>query len=208
MRTINISLCTILFALAGCGDTAVIPDLAMPDLAMPDLTPPPDLAKPDFAGVSCGTSTCGAGSDCCLLPNGNGGFSFACMAAGSCQVDGGGGDLMCDGPEDCPMSMADCCVGVDFQMGSDAGAPSGNAQAQCVTKCVGTAMLGSGGMGTLHTKLCHTTSDCDNFQGMIFFNGTALSQPFTSCCQAMQTGNVTFCAPAAGEQFGAYTCQH
>jgi hypothetical protein len=45
-----------------------------------------------------------------------------------------------------------------------------------------------------------------NFNGQIFYNGMALSQPFTSCCNRAQTGTFNFCAPSIGSQFGLYTC--
>src|SRR5581483_3744415 len=187
--------------LPACGDAAVVPDLPVVDMAMPDLTPPVDLAKPDFAGIACGSSTCGTTQDCCLQIVG-GTAQAMCMPAGSCPD--GGAALMCDGPEDCSSSTPECCVTLDITFSTTDGGPppTGTGDSSCVNKCVATASFG-GGMATVHTRLCHTRDDCTGLQG----SAAGFMTAFSECCQAMQAGATTFCAPApVGPLVGTYTC--
>ncbi len=178
--------------------------MAGPDLATPDLRPIADLFMPDFSGVSCGAMTCGTGQECCVKPNGMT-ISSMCVSAGTCDGDAGAA-FVCDGPEDCPNSMAPaggCCVSIDGSGGGDAGALAGNGSALCVDHCPGTVTTDGLGGFTAHSKLCHSKVDCVGYTGTIFGAATV---KFEACCSSTMAGAYTFCAPSAAAGTAGITC--
>jgi hypothetical protein len=198
------------FVAVGCGDAAVVADMPIADLSMPDLVPPRDLSMPDFSGVSCGSMTCGASQSCCIMGDGAGGFTAMCMPTGTCDTDAGG-TLVCDGPEDCPAAMNECCIGVNGSgmMDADAGTtPTGSGGSQCVHPCVAVINVDDSFNFDAHSRLCHTNADCQGLSGDINTTqfGNFKNQPFDRCCTAQQTQGFSVCLPSQATQFGA-TCQ-
>jgi hypothetical protein len=92
-----------------------------------------DMVHPR-AGISCGTQQCSASAQyCCTSDKGatgtcNASNNFSCAAV----------YFFCDGPEDCPPALAECCV------------VSGSAT--CVSRGQCTQMSG--------TLMCHDGNDC------------------------------------------------
>jgi hypothetical protein len=67
---------------------------------------PPDLSPRPIAGIACGVNTCTTNLElCCTSDNG---------ATGVCQQiqnsSCGSSVFLCDGSEDCPPAMPECCV--------------------------------------------------------------------------------------------------
>jgi hypothetical protein len=175
-------------------------DMAIPaDLAA---SPSPDLYMRVADGVTCGSSTCNSPQVCCVKPNGSGGATSMCVAAGSCG-DGGASES-CDGPEDCSTGQPNCCATARFSLGKgDMGFTPEGADAICASDadCMASVDLTA---GELHTKLCHTASDCVGYSGMVPVLGQS---DFDGCCTSTQAPGVKFCAPtqAAGFIMGV-TC--
>ena len=187
---------SIVFAAAGCGgdDGLVTGDGGTADLssnkdasASTDQASSAvyDLSGVDLAGISCGAQTCGANMECCLTPDIQAQtVSGQCVPAGTSCGDGGV-PLACDGPEDCPMATAQCCV--DLALGSGNMSVSGSAA--CTSSCPASVVTTNG--GTLKTRLCHSPADCTNYSGTAPVVGTA---PFDKCCSYPGL-SFEFCAP-------------
>ncbi|HEX8951369.1 MAG TPA: hypothetical protein VF945_05965 [Polyangia bacterium] len=99
---------------------------------------PPDLTPRPTAGIACGANTCITTLElCCTGDNG---------ATGDCQKvqnpTCGASEFLCDGPEDCPPAMPECCVS--------------NGYAACRQSGVCATITGA-------KFMCHTTADCTQF---------------------------------------------
>jgi hypothetical protein len=164
-----------------------------------DLTVLKDMAMRVNDGVQCGTKTCAMSQVCCASP-GMGGPSYACNTPGSCGD--GSAQLSCDGPEDCPMSMPNCCADAHFSLGMGDAAPMATgANAACGTDAACPAGVDLGAQ-VLHTKLCHVASDCANYSGSTPLGTTA----FDGCCTSNQAPGIQFCAPTMFMGANRYTC--
>jgi hypothetical protein len=84
------------------------------------------------------TTVCNTGQDCCSTPNGDGGFTLACVNGGSCN---NGVLRTCDEAADCPTAEV-CCY---EQQGN-------NLAAGCHGDC-------NGGGGT-RFQACSSTTEC------------------------------------------------
>jgi hypothetical protein len=207
MRAMRTTLLVLsLFAVA-CGDEGNNNlDMTIgPDLAVPlDLTPPQDMAMwPPTVG--CGTQQCDQnnGQICCVTGM-QGSFMSMCSTATQCTTNNGN-SFACDGPEDCPTTMASCCVTVAGMLGNaDAGTMTGgNGGASCTGTCPASAMIDGNGGFTAHSKLCHHKADCKNYSGSAPLVGTV---PFDGCCTSPMFGDYSVCFPAQyAAQFSA-TC--
>jgi hypothetical protein len=98
---------------------------------------PPDLTPRPTAGIACGANTCTTQQQlCCTHDNG---------ATGDCQLVSnpscGASEFLCDGPEDCPPAMPECCVINGY------------------ASCYQAGVCGSNNA----TFMCHTTADCTRF---------------------------------------------
>src|SRR4051812_42180893 len=194
----------VLFCLAfassfsGCNDDNLLGGMSDMTVVL-DLTPEKDLAMRVPDGVSCGNMTCNAPQVCCVKP-GMGGTTSSCQAPGTCGD--GGAEVMCDGPEDCPTAMKNCCANAKFSLGGgDAApmAPGANAAWGSDAACPAGVDLNA---QVLHTKLCHTADDCLNYMG-----STPLGNAnFDGCCESTQAPGVKFCAPTMFMGANRYTC--
>jgi hypothetical protein len=89
----------------------------------------PEAAPP---GIACGSSTCTAGTSCCVADAG------ATCSATACA--GGTKTVACDDQTDCPGMV--CCLG--------------NNQTQCVTTCIGETVCDPGAS----TNQCPSPKKC------------------------------------------------
>ncbi len=196
MRTLILGLA--LFA-SGCNDDNLMG--GMSDMTViQDLTPTKDMAMRLPDGVTCGNATCNSPQVCCAKP-GTGGVSYMCTTPGTCGD--GGAELMCDGPEDCPSAMPNCCATAKFSLGMGDAAPvpqAANAACGSDSACPGGIDLAA---QELHTKLCHTSTDCDGYMGSTPLGNLA----FDGCCTSTQAPGVQFCAPKQFMGANRYTCQ-
>lgn len=185
-------------AISACGDDGLgsggdagadlsVADLPLDvDLARRDMTgngTGSDLAGVDFAGVNCGSAVCGSTQSCCIVVAGQTATAM-CVPIGTCQD--GGIPATCDGPEDCSGGTANCCANLAL-----GGMMSVTGEAMCTATCPGSATQGSGGGGTLSTKLCHNRADCTGYTGTAPVLGNT---NFDACCGTTGLA-VKFCAP-------------
>jgi hypothetical protein len=196
----NLVLCLALFA---CNDDNLMG--GMSDMTViHDLTPIIDMAMRLPDGVMCGGSVCNAPQVCCVKPS-MGGTTAMCGASGSCGD--GGAELMCDGPEDCPATMHNCCATAKFSLsGTDAAPMAQGANAACGSDAACPAGVDLAA-SELHTKLCHTAADCVGYSGTVPIIGAA---DFDGCCTSTQAPGIQFCAPSNLMTFMGrmlYTCQ-
>lgn len=92
-----------------------------------------DMVHP-LAGISCGNKQCGASAQyCCTADKGNSGVCNATNDFNCASVY-----FFCDGPEDCPPALGECCV------------VNGNASCGTPGNCA--QMNGS--------LMCHKVADC------------------------------------------------
>ena len=187
MRNLILCLAPIVF-LGGCNDDNLMG--GMSDMTvLPDLLNEKDMAMRVPNGVVCGTKTCNDPQVCCAMP-GMGGVNYSCMASGSCGD--GSAQLSCDGPEDCPSAMPNCCADAHFSLSmTDALPMVAGANAACGTDQACPAGVDLAG-GVLHTKLCHTAGDCAGYTGTVPILGNAA---FDGCCTSNQAPGIQFCAP-------------
>jgi len=158
-----------------------------------------DFANSPFAGVHCGDMSCPDQQVCCVRPSGQS-FHEACESTVSCMA--GGAAAVCDGSEDCPAGMTDCCAQVMFmRTGPNTAVPSGGSSA-CVNACAASVLADSNTI-TFNSKLCHLNSDCNGFMGDIY--GTQV--PFDGCCYRPEI-DLRFCAPSdpSYKNIGGYYC--
>lgn len=196
----NLILCLALPSLyvAGCNDDNLMGGMSDMTVVL-DLTPEKDLAMRVPNGVTCGSSTCTGSQVCCATPE-TGGVNYACNAPGSCGD--GSAQLMCDGPEDCPSAMPNCCADAHFQLGMNDAAPMATgANAACGSDAACPAGVDLGNQ-VLHTKLCHAASDCVNYSGSTPLGTLA----FDGCCTSNMAPGVQFCAPTQFMGANRYTC--
>jgi hypothetical protein len=192
----NLVLC--LFVFGGCSDDNLMGNMS--DLSvLNDLTPVVDLSMRMPDGVTCGNMTCNSPMVCCIKP-GAGGTTSTCEAPGACGD--GGAEVMCDGPEDCPSTMHNCCANAKFSLGAGDAAPMAQgANAACGSDAACPAGVDLAAQ-VLHTKLCHTTADCAGYMG-----STPLGNAdFDGCCTSDQAPGVKFCAPTQFMGGNRYTC--
>ena len=177
-----------------CSDETPMMDMTVIDMAMPDLIPPPDQAMQPTT-VSCGSAECDQnnGQICCVTGM-QGSLMSMCSTQSACTSNMGSA-FACDGPEDCPSSMSNCCVTVSGTMGDpDAGTTTtGAGGASCTGMCPPSATYDSGTKAfTAHSKLCHYRSDCKGYSGTTPLG----SASFDLCCSDPQFGNYAFCFPS------------
>jgi hypothetical protein len=130
----------ILFLLYGCGGSSSSrSDAAIADAALSgvDQSMAPDLATTQTtAGISCGTTPCAANAQfCCTSDSGKTGMCGQGDDAATCD----GSRFYCDGPEDCPPALPECCI------------------TDGVANCIDTACKSQAEGGG---KLCHFSSEC------------------------------------------------
>jgi hypothetical protein len=191
----NLVLC---LGLLACNDDNLMG--GMSDMTvLPDLSPVIDMAMRQPDGVTCGNQTCNSPMVCCVKP-GAGGTTAMCAAPGTCGD--GGAEVMCDGPEDCPASMHNCCANAKFSLGvGDAAPMAQGANAACGSDAACPAGVDLAAQ-ELHTKLCHTAADCVGYSGSTPLGTT----DFDGCCMSDQAPGVKFCAPTQFMGGNRYTC--
>lgn len=93
------------------------------------------------AGVSCGSTTCTGGDECCAVDPGTG---YCTGSSSQCSCSGAGcttTDVQCDGPEDCPGQV--CCGVFSFQQNR-------YTQLECRSSCSGYNLR----------EICHPGQTC------------------------------------------------
>jgi len=139
---------------------------------------PSDMSSGGHGGFVCGSQTCGAGTQCCVV-------GTTPMCSNSCPD--GGFVASCSAPSECSSGSACCITAKASPFGVES--ISCKAAASCVPAV-------NAGTGVVLTRACVTDSDCTD-------NNTNQTM-FGSCCKEMTTGrNACFSKLLAGT---AWTC--